>query len=113
MRWQFVIMTFLVCAPAAAQSLAPNVVEAAVRRTLAVTQANGLAVAVIEGGKVRHTSAFGQRNARGDKLQADTVMYGASLTKPVFAYAVMQLVDAGRLDLDRPLATYLEKPLPD
>jgi CubicO group peptidase (beta-lactamase class C family) len=29
-------------------------------------------------------------------------MYGASLTKTVFAYTVMQLVDPGKLNLDTP-----------
>jgi CubicO group peptidase (beta-lactamase class C family) len=40
-------------------------------------------------------------------------MYGASLTKAVFAYTVMQLVEEGKLDLDTPIATYLPKPLPE
>ena len=39
-------------------------------------------------------------------------MYGASLTKTVFAYAVMQLVDQGKLNLDTPIKDYLDKPLP-
>src|SRR5262245_35919873 len=110
MRWQLVVMFLLFCAPAAAQTQA---IDAASQRVLNMTRANGMAVAVIEDGQVRHVAAFGMRNAKGEKLQTDTVMYGASLTKAVFATAVMQLVDAGRLDLDRPLAAYLEKPLPD
>jgi len=32
-------------------------------------------------------------------------MYGASLTKTVFAYTVMQLVDQGKLKLDTPIKT--------
>jgi CubicO group peptidase (beta-lactamase class C family) len=39
-------------------------------------------------------------------------MYGASLTKTVFAYTVMQLVDQGKLNLDIPIKDYLDKPLP-
>ena len=40
-------------------------------------------------------------------------MYGASLTKAVFAYTVLQLVDEGRIGLDVPIDRYLDKPLPD
>lgn len=109
----FVMALLLVGAPTAAQVPAADVVDAAARRVMAETRANGLAVAVIDAGQVRHVAAFGVRNAQGDRLETDTVMYGASLTKAVFAYVVMQLVDAGRLDLDRPLAAYLPRPLPD
>jgi CubicO group peptidase (beta-lactamase class C family) len=90
-----------------------DAVATAARAALARTGARGLAVAVIAGGQVRSVQAFGQRNLKGDPLTPDTVMYGASLTKAVFAYLVLQLVDEGRLDLDRPLATYLPRPLPD
>jgi CubicO group peptidase (beta-lactamase class C family) len=38
-------------------------------------------------------------------------MYGASLTKTVMAYTTLTLVDQARLDLDTPLAEYLERPL--
>jgi len=62
---------------------------------------------------VRTVHAYGVRNARGDPLQTDTVMYGASLTKTVFAFTVLQLVDQHRLSLDTPLADFLDKPLPD
>jgi CubicO group peptidase (beta-lactamase class C family) len=80
---------------------------------MANTGAKGIAVAVIEGGRVRSVQVYGVRNAQGDPLGTDTVMYGASLTKTVFAYSVLQLVDQGKLALDTPLAAYLAKPLPD
>ena len=40
-------------------------------------------------------------------------MSGASLTKVAFAYMVMQLVDEGVLNLDKPVYQYLPKPLPE
>jgi CubicO group peptidase (beta-lactamase class C family) len=88
-------------------------IDAEVRSALARTGARGLALAVIERGKPFFVRAWGERNAAGDPLRTDTIMYGASLTKAVFAYTAMQLVEEGKLDLDRPLASYLPRPLPD
>ena len=74
----------------------------------------GMALAVIQDGKIVHVAAYGHRNvARGLPLTADTVMYGASLTKTAFAYMLLQLVDEGRLDLDAPVADLLPRPLPE
>jgi CubicO group peptidase (beta-lactamase class C family) len=76
------------------------------------THAKGMAVAVINHGAVGYVQAYGIRNAKGDPLAKDTVLYGASLTKTVFAYTVMQLVDRGTLNLDTPIKNDLDKPLP-
>jgi CubicO group peptidase (beta-lactamase class C family) len=80
---------------------------------MAQTHAQGLAIAVIDDGRPVYVQAYGVRNDKGEPLTVDTVMYGASLTKPVFAYAVMRLAGQGRIDLDTPIAKYLPKPLPD
>ncbi len=87
--------------------------DAEVVRLMSATHAQGLAVAVIDDGRIVHARAYGLRNAAGDPLQADTVMYGASLTKAVFGYTVVQLAQEGLLDLDRPIAEYLDRPLPE
>jgi CubicO group peptidase (beta-lactamase class C family) len=92
---------------------AAAVIDAAVQAAMAKTGAKGLALAVIDDGRVRYVQSYGVRNAQGDPLRTDTVMYGASLTKTVFAYTVLQLVDQGKLSLDVPLADDLDKPLPD
>jgi len=88
-------------------------VDAEVKAVMAKTGARGLALAIVDDGLVRHLQAYGVRNANGDPLNTDTVMYGASLTKTVFAYTVLQLVDQGKLSLDTPLGDYLDKPVPD
>ncbi len=101
---------------AQAQPMSPRRVAAidlAVREGMARVGAKGMALAVIENGNVGLVRTYGARNAAGDPLQADTIMYGASLTKAVFAYFVMQLVDEGRIDLDKPIAALLPRPLPD
>lgn len=87
-------------------------IDTEVNKIMTATHANGMAVAVIDHGKVGYVHAYGIRNAKGDPLTADTIMYGASLTKMVFAYTVMQLVDQGKLKLDTPLKDDLDNPLP-
>jgi CubicO group peptidase (beta-lactamase class C family) len=98
---------------AVAQTI-PNgaAIDAEVSKIMTHTHANGMAVAVIDHGNVGYVHAYGIRNAKGDPLTTDTVMYGASLTKTVFAYTVMQLVDQGKLNLDTPVKDDLDNPLP-
>lgn len=84
-----------------------------VRAGMGQTGAKGLAVAIIEKGRVRTIQTWGVRNAKGEPLAPETIMYGASLTKAVFGYLVMQLADEGRIDLDTSIARYLPKPLPE
>ena len=104
----------LLCGIAAAHDLpSAAAIDAEVGRIMARTHAQGLAVAVVDRGQVGVVNAYGLRNAQRDPLTVDTVMYGASLTKAVFAYTVLQLVDQGRVKLDVPLQDDLDKPLPD
>jgi CubicO group peptidase (beta-lactamase class C family) len=68
----------------------------------------GAQVAVIRDGAIAWHRAFGLANAdTRAAVTEETVFEAASLTKPLFAYAVLKLVDEGRLDLDAPLARYL------
>jgi CubicO group peptidase (beta-lactamase class C family) len=80
-------------------------------RLLELASVPGLALAVVEGKRV-WKRGFGQAiQELGRPVSEETVFEAASLGKPVFAYAVLRLVDAGILDLDRPLFDYL--PIPD
>ena len=105
---------FVLCAATIERDLPDAAaITAEADKVMARTHAQGLAIAVVDHGQVAFVKARGLRNAKGDPLTADTVMYGASLTKTVFAYTVMQLVDQGKLELDTPLKDDLDKPLPD
>ena len=68
----------------------------------------GISVAVIKDNKVIYHRGFGVRNtATREPVTNDTVFEAASMTKPLFAYIVLRLVDRGVLNLDTPLYTYL------
>jgi len=68
----------------------------------------GLSIAVIRDSKVIWTRGFGVTNAETKApVNNNTIFEAASLTKPVFAYAVLKLVDDGKLDLDTPLVKYM------
>lgn len=41
-------------------------------------------------------------------VDENSIFQAASLSKPVFAYIVMKMVDAGEIDLDRPIADYTD-----
>jgi len=85
--------------------------ETLVGRLLKDGDVPGLSIAVIKDGKVFLNQGFGVMNATTKEPVTDaTVFVAASLSKPVFAYAALKLVDAGKLDLDKPLIQYLGKP---
>ncbi len=110
----FTLLVAVSALPAVARPLpSAEQINAQVLAAMAATESRGLAIAVIDGGQVQMVRSFGHRNAAGQPLQTDTIMYGASLTKAAFAHLVMQLVDEGKLDLDRPIGEYLDRPLPE
>ena len=107
--------------PAAAQTiqsldghkLSSAVLDIRIQSLMQANAVKGLSVALIRDGRVVYLHSFGVRDAQGEPLTPDTLAYGASLTKATFAYMVMQLVDEGKMDLDRSIADYLPKPLPE
>lgn len=67
----------------------------------------GAAIAVVDRGRLVWSRSFGVKNIlTRDPVREDTLFEAASMTKPVFAYVVMRLVDENRLDLDKPLVGY-------
>ena len=115
MRISSALLLLLGSVATAAPALPPaSRIDARVAALMKRENANGLAVAVVDGARVAYLRAFGYRNReRGLPLTTDTVMYGASITKAAFACFVLKLVDEGRLDLDAPLEKLLPRPLTD
>lgn len=65
----------------------------------------GVAMAIVDDGKIAWSQVFGVRNAdSGEPVTSHTRFEAASMSKPVFVYGVLKLVEQGKLDLNRPLA---------
>ncbi len=70
----------------------------------------GMAVATLEGARLRWTGAFGVMDAAsGPPVSPATIFEAASLSKPVVAQGVLQLRDLGILELDAPITRYLSE----
>lgn len=67
----------------------------------------GLSLAIIEGGEIVSLKYYGFEDiALSRPVDEKTIFEVASLSKPVFAYAVLKMVENGQLDLDKPLSDY-------
>ena len=68
----------------------------------------GLSLAILEEGHRVQLKTYGlQRADAEDLIDIDTTFEAASLSKPVFAYGVLKMVERGEIDLDQPLSHYL------
>jgi CubicO group peptidase (beta-lactamase class C family) len=107
------VLLTMPAAPAVGQASAPTlpVAELAGRLPALLDSAGipGISIAVLERRATVWTGAFGVRNARDPRpVGPETVFEAASLSKPVFAYGLLRLVDRGGFDLDRPLSEYVD-----
>jgi len=74
----------------------------------------GLAITVFNDNQPIYSKTFGMADVKKKvPLEPTSVMYAASLSKLVFSYVVMQLVAEKKLDLDKPLVSYLDSSLVD
>jgi CubicO group peptidase (beta-lactamase class C family) len=71
-----------------------------------------LSVATVRGGALATTQNCGVRDTRtNEPVDGDTIFEAAALSKPVVAYVVLRLVDAGEFDLDQPLSRFVPRSL--
>jgi CubicO group peptidase (beta-lactamase class C family) len=82
-------------------------IEAAISAEMANSHIPGLSVAVVLGNELRWSSGFGMADLENNvPAKATTVYRLGSISKPVTAAAVLQLVERGELDLDAPVQKY-------
>ena len=88
--------------PAGTEALKTNA-DAVLRSAIAAGDVPGVAAAVTTADGTIYESAYGVRiQGQPTPMSADTVMWIASMTKPVVGACAMQLVEQGKLSLDEP-----------
>ena len=119
-RWMRSLMPGLVVILALVPMLAPmgaaahaplsvsNVaaIDAYVETQMRRHRIQGLAVAITHDDEITHVRGYGAAG-EGRLVRADTPFYIGSVTKSFTALAVMQLAEAGKIELDRPVKEYL------
>ena len=70
----------------------------------------GVSIALLDNRTLVWSRCYGVADAaRRTPVNDGTLFEACSMTKPVFAYTVLKLVEDGKLDLDRPLVEYLDE----
>ena len=67
----------------------------------------GVSLAIVEGDQIVHLRGFGVADPTGRPMTPQTPMLIGSLSKSFTALAIMQLVEAGKVDLQAPVQQYL------
>ena len=81
-------------------------IDAYVERQMDRNRITGLALAIIQGDEIVHVQGYGTAG-EGRPVRADTPFYLGSVSKSFTALAVMQLVEEGKIELDRSIQDYL------
>ena len=102
-----------VATPRVAQAAAPDAraerADAILRRYIADDRIPGLQVAVVKDGKVVLERAYGVANLQTPVPVNDQTIFSInSITKAFTGVAAMHEVEAGRLDLSKPVSAYLD-----
>src|SRR5215217_3599923 len=82
-------------------------IDAHIERQMERLNIPGAALAIVEGDEIAHQRGFGRARPGGEAPTPHTPFLIGSLTKSFTALAVMQLVEAGKIELDAPLQRYL------
>jgi CubicO group peptidase (beta-lactamase class C family) len=94
-------------------TISPAEIDATVTGLMKAAEVTGVGIAILNDGKIAYSKTYGFRDQEKKlPLTENSVLGAASLSKVAFGYLVMQLVDEGRIDLDKPITQYLPKPLP-
>ncbi|HTE65792.1 MAG TPA: serine hydrolase domain-containing protein, partial [Candidatus Binatia bacterium] len=82
-------------------------IESFVRDEMAAQRIPGLALGIVEGDRADYMRGFGTADGSGTEVTPQTPFIIGSVSKSFTALAVMQLVEANKIELDAPVQRYL------
>ncbi|ATL41844.1 serine hydrolase [Elizabethkingia sp. HX WHF] len=89
-----------------------NQLDHTIKKLMDTAKVTGLSVAVFNKNKPIFIKSYGYADLSAQKkMDTATIYWSCSLSKAVFAYIVLKMVDKGIINLDTPLVQYLKKPL--
>ncbi len=125
-RYSLLVLVYLVLIPAAsAQTSGKHIttlsgekvavldLEHHIREAMDSMNFPGLSMAIINEAEIVYHNTFGVCNIESQEpVTKQTIFEAASLSKPLFAYFTMKMVEQGKLDLDKPIYPYLQEIFP-
>jgi CubicO group peptidase (beta-lactamase class C family) len=96
-------------APGTIPSQGPDyaAIDAYIQTQMKDARIPGVALAIVHGDQITHMKGFGIADPAGRQMTPQTTVMLASLAKPMTGLAIMQLVEAGKIDLDAPVQRYI------
>ena len=92
----------------------PEYLDKLVPKLMAIYNVPGVSIVGIENREIAWDRQYGVLRAGSEKkVDRNTIFEACSMTKPILAYLALKLMEQGKLDLDRPLVEYLDKPYLD
>ncbi len=103
-----ILLVAAICSPVKAQEpLDTDAIDAYIENLMAENQIPGLALSIVHDNELVYTQGYGVTGPDGTSVTPQTPFILGSTTKSFTALAVMQLVEAGKIDLDASIQTYL------
>ena len=104
-----IVSAMLGSATAAAAGGGPDLgaIDRYVRSEMDAQRIPGLALGIVHGNRIVHVQGFGQALRSGWEVTPQTPFLIGSVTKSFTALAIMQLSEAGQVQLDAPVQRYL------
>jgi CubicO group peptidase (beta-lactamase class C family) len=109
------LLTLAMVPPAVSAGAAPTTntpsdfaaIDAYIDAQMRALRIPGLALGIVQDDQIVHLKGFGIAGPDRSAVTSQTPFQLASLVKPMTGVAIMQLVEAGKIDLDAPVQRYL------